>query len=213
MAKITKVKETKRGKLAVFLDGSFWESFDPGFARDKGLDEGRELSQLELAKIESELKYLRAYERALIFLSYRPRSVREVKKKLIEAGYSDGESENAISRLTAAGYLDDVKFARDWITSRASGKYYGSRRLKSELVARGVASDIVDEQLAEVCSDSEEERRAFEAAKIKLQKMAVADKDATKRRLIAYLLRRGYNSAIALRVSKALLDSPSEANE
>ncbi len=213
MARITKVEESKRGKLSVYVDGALWKSFEPELVLEMGLHVGRELSPSDMIEIDAESRCLKAYERALAFLSHRSRSVREVRNKLIEVGYDEREAARAISRLIDRGYLDDIRFARDWATSRACGKHYGRRRLKSELAARGVAGEIIDEQLSEICSESEEERRAFEAAKEKLKKMSAVEDAVKRRRVAAFLLRRGYDADIAFRVSKALLRTSPDADQ
>jgi regulatory protein len=83
------------------------------------------------------------------FLEVRPRSVQEVRRRLLDAGYRPELVEGAIERLTALGYLDDATFARSWIESRDRVRPRGARALRDELRRKGVAAADIEAALAE----------------------------------------------------------------
>lgn len=88
-------------------------------------------------------------EAAAAFLSVRPRSVTETRRRLRHNGYPDALVEEVISRLIEMEYLDDAAFAKAWVESRDRAKPRGEIALRRELALKGVARDVVDEVLAE----------------------------------------------------------------
>ena len=82
------------------------------------------------------------------FLEARSRSVAEVRRRLRSAGYQVGLVETAIERLLALGYLDDEAFARAWVESRDRARPRGERALRTELIQKGIAREIIDAVLA-----------------------------------------------------------------
>src|SRR5262245_64176827 len=84
---------------------------------------------------------------AMRFLEVRARSVAEVRRRLISAGYRSDLIEGAIDRLTELGILDDEAFARSWVESRDRARPRGERALRSELALKGVDRAVSDEVL------------------------------------------------------------------
>src|SRR5512146_1728847 len=72
------------------------------------------------------------------FLEARPRSVAEVRRRLLTAGYRAPLVDAAIERLTGLRYLDDEAFARAWVESRARARPRGEIALRRELRLTGV---------------------------------------------------------------------------
>src|SRR5450756_1743545 len=78
------------------------------------------------------------------FLEARPRSVTEVRRRLVSAGYRMELVQAAIERLTELRYLDDETFARAWVESRDRAKPRGEHALRRELGLKGVDRSLVD---------------------------------------------------------------------
>ena len=96
------------------------------------------------------------YARSLRYLSYRPRSVHEVKTSLPKAAKSKSLAhenidnamiESVLARLQEQKFLDDNEFAKWWIDQRNRVKPTGERLLKMELKQKGIDAEIVDEQI------------------------------------------------------------------
>jgi SOS response regulatory protein OraA/RecX len=85
----------------------------------------------------------------LRFLETRSRSVDEVRRRLIQAGYRPELVGATIERLTSIGLLDDAIFARLWIESRDRARPRGEAALRRELSLRGVSREEINEALAE----------------------------------------------------------------
>jgi len=87
-------------------------------------------------------------EAAARLLEARPRSVYEVRRRLVDAGYRTSLVEEAVERLLLLGYLDDDAFARAWVESRDRARPRGARALRAELRRKGVPDDAVEAALA-----------------------------------------------------------------
>ena len=80
---------------------------------------------------------------ALIYLSRRDRSTRELAQYLSNRGAAATAIRSIVQRCRALGYLDDDAFARRWSESRLSKIPMGAARLQAELEAKGFAVDEV----------------------------------------------------------------------
>jgi regulatory protein len=111
--------------------------------------------------------------------------------------------------LTARGYLDDARFARQWVEARAA-RGYGPARLTAELRARGVAAALVAAALAALEPAGEIER-ARAAARRRLPTLRGVRGDRAVSRLRDHLLRRGFEAGVVRRVVRELLGVEEEA--
>jgi len=136
----------------------------------------------------------RAYARALDMLARAPRSVRDLRRRLLLKGEGEADVDAAVERLTAAGLLDDATYARAFVRSKVSSQGFSRRRLQQELAKRGVARDVADSAITEVLHDDEVDEAANieRAALKKLRTLRGLDEETQRRRLYAYLARRGY---------------------
>lgn len=108
-----------------------------------------------------------------------------------------------VADLTARGYLDDARFARQWVEAR-SARGYGPARLTADLRARGVSPTLIAAALASV-DPGDELGRARVAARKRLPALAGARGDRAASRLRDHLLRRGFDAATVARVVGELL--------
>ena len=172
----------------------------------------------------------------LRFLETRARSVAEVRRRLIEAGYRPDLVEGTIERLTTIGLLDDDTFARHWIESRDRSRPRGEVALKRELRLRGVDATVISAALegrgsaADVAPfgrrapDDESEdaitrtdpdeiaaRQLLARRRRDLERVA----DPRKRRAKAYALlaRNGFSPSIAASLSATVVAGPDADEE
>jgi len=111
-----------------------------------------------------------------------------------------------VGAMIALGAVDVAQFARQFIRSKMSGAGLSRRRLQSELWRRGVARDVIDAALAEVLVEDEvdEDAQIAQVAAKKLRTLRSLDPATMRRRLYAFLARRGYESSAIRRVMDAL---------
>ena len=87
-------------------------------------------------------------EAAASFLSVRPRSIDETRRRLRQLGYAPEPIETVLDRLVEFGYLDDEAFARAWVESRDRARPRGGSVLRRELTLKGVDREIIATVLA-----------------------------------------------------------------
>ncbi|OGF52727.1 MAG: hypothetical protein A2Z21_08075 [Candidatus Fraserbacteria bacterium RBG_16_55_9] len=145
-------------------------------------DKGRNLLNDELAQ---------AREHILRLLSFRPRSIHETRSRLKRAGYPSSAIQQVIQEAEERGWLDDASFAKLWVQDRLATKPKGRAQLKSELRAKGVTDELIEQALNEVEID---ERQIIQQL-IEQQKTRYRgdDRIARERKLYAYLRRRGFS--------------------
>ena len=102
--------------------------------------------------------------RALNLLSYRARSVNEIRLSLRERGYDEASIEETIGWLKEFGYLNDSRFAFELASSRVRNKNWGCRKIAFDLKRRGIDAGIISEVLEDLSGESEESaaQRALE---------------------------------------------------
>ena len=141
-----------------------------------------------------------------ILLKYRLRSQYEVTCKLKQKGFSDEIINETLDFFADLGYLDDLKFAQLWVSSRIRTKPRSKRFLEYELKNKGIAEDIIIQAVAEVDQD-QEYSLAKDIAIKRFSKMSNLDKNIVKRRLVGILGRRGFNRYIVYNVLKEVVDN------
>jgi regulatory protein len=142
----------------------------------------------------------KARSKAFRYLSYRDRSSREMVEYLNQKGYSRSIVRKTLDRLTELGYIDDERFGVSWGQSRVSSKKFGPRRLKQELLAKGLSDEIVDRTLATLYAEVDEEELARRCAEKKVSSLRGLDVDVQRRRLAQFLQRKGYPATIVYKI-------------
>jgi regulatory protein len=151
---------------------------------------GQELSESKIQSLQLQDAQEVAFQRALRFLSYRPRAVNEVEKKLSEHGFDEQEIETVVTRLKEGGLLDDEQFARMWVENRSSLRPRGRRVLTMELRHKGVPEDSIQLALQETQSET---NLAYQAALKQARRLNGLDWQGFREKLSAFLARRGFS--------------------
>ena len=136
-----------------------------------------------------------AVEAGLNFISFRPRSTKEVTDHLRKKSLDTAARDHAIGRLQELGYLDDAAFARFWVESRDTHRPRGKRALAWELRQKGVADAIIEDALARFAGD--ETTLAHEAARKRAAALKTTDPSKFRQQLGAFLARRGFSYEVA----------------
>jgi regulatory protein len=189
---ITALVAQKRNKerVNVYLDGEF--AFGLALIEALKLHKGQQLSDDDIARLKALDEIEVARDRALNFLSYRPRSSEEVRRNLREKEFAEQTIETVIERLTGAGLLDDAAFARYWVDNRERFQPRSHRALRYELNQKGVPDAAIQAAL----DDLDEEDAAYRAASARLRRYARADEETFRKRLGDFLARRGFGYGI-----------------
>lgn len=197
MGKITAIEPQAKAKnrVNILIDDKFSFGIDERLLVDFDLYVGREILDSDIQKYKEGDDLQKCMEKAFRFLSYRPRSEKEMRDKLSEK-YDETIVKKAMKKLTEYGYVNDAEFARSWVESRKTGR--GKRALAYELVRKGVTKDIIETTLSYLSDDSEFES-ALELVK-KRSKFKNLNRDEKYKKIAPFLARRGYSYDIIKRV-------------
>lgn len=161
-------------RVNVSVDGKYRFSLDIAQLVDLGVKKGRVLNEHELAELMGESEFGKLYARALEYSLMRPHSAREVRNYLYRktlprryksrtgemkerSGVAKSITERTFNRLVERGYINDETFARWWVEIRNQTKGTSLRKLRAELMAKGVESRIIDQALEESSRNDEDE--------------------------------------------------------
>jgi regulatory protein len=215
-------------KVHVFVDGKHAMAVTLDVAAEERLTVGQECPPERLERLHRAQELDDIYRRAIAFLSYRPRSAREVEQKMRRKGFQPEQISAVMDKLRERHYIDDRDFARFWVSNRMTFSPRGPRLLKSELRQKGVPADIADEVMQELVHDQaqlEQEAEeineahgittdepvagtdlanALALARKRMRLLGTLDPQTARRRLTAFLARRGYTFDIIDQVWRRL---------
>ena len=181
-------------RVNVFVDGKYAFSLDVTQVVDMGVKAGQKITEEELAELKKASDFGKLYQRTLEWILIRPRSVRETKDYLVRKQASEF-SKIIIQQLSERGYLDDRKFAEWYVENRFVKKGVSQRRLKMELIKKGIAREII-ENVLDRRDDEEELRKMIDKKRTKY----------TPEKLIAYLVRQGFSYDLVRRLVDEIED-------
>jgi regulatory protein len=186
----------RTGRFDVLVDGTVVATLSIEAIERLQLSVGALVDERIEAAIVREAAIVATYDRALNMIALRARAAAELRRLLVRKGEPAEFVDVAIERLLRAGFLDDHSFATQFVRTKAVGAGLPRRRLQQELARRGVARDVADSAIAEVFSDEQidEEETIDRVARKKLRSLTKLDVQVQRRRLFAFLARRGYNS-------------------
>lgn len=144
--------------------------------------------------------YEKTFERALNLLSYKPRSLAEMRARLMEKDWAEeAVVDQVIARLEELGYLNDEEFAANFANSRLTMKPIGRSRLRHDLRRKKLPSETIEDALDEAYEQQSEEELIDRAIskRVKLKGPPATREEA--KRLFDYLIRRGFSYDLVIR--------------
>lgn len=192
MRVITRLVQGKKNpnRVNVYLDGLFALALSIDEVGNRGLKKGLELSEDQIEELISNDANNKAYSKILNYISYRPRTIKEVRDRLKQYAIDDKEiQDKLINRLIEKEYLGDVAFARWFIESRNAHRPRSHRMLAQELMLKGVnKKDIA----AAMDSANSEETSILKVLNKKLGGHRRLE-SLERQKILGYLGRQGYS--------------------
>ena len=180
-------KKGKGDKIHVSVDGEYAFTVDETFFHSLCLNEKREYSAEELNEITEKAGERRAYNYAVSLLSRRDHSVKEITDKLTQKGYGQYASV-AAEKLLLQGYLSDERFAEMYVRELLNLKNYGKKRIRQELIRKGISRDIIENVISEAEFPDGRLRELIER-----KYMRFLDTEKGVQKTVNALLRLGYS--------------------
>lgn len=203
--KITQITPQKKnpGRVNIYLEGEFAFGLSASLIFEKKLNLDQELTQSEIVELLISDQVRRLIEKSLRFISYRPRSEKEIRdyfesrgkladleKSLEEQKRYQKSVEKVITKLKEMGQINDQVFAKWWVEQRSKFNPKGTRVLRAELRQKGV-DDLVISRILDKKRDSLPPALKILNKKLSaLQKLPLLE---SKQKIASYLLRRGFD--------------------
>ena len=188
MKKITALEAQKKNpnRVNVHLDGEF--AFGLARITAAWLKIGDVLTDERIAQLQNEDAREKAMQQALLFLSYRARSEKEIRQNLKKHEYPEDAIEYAMTRLRENRLANDNEFAQAWVENRNTFRPRSRRALTMELRQKGLDEETVKQAVAGV----DEEALAYETGLKRAPRLASLEWSEFRRKLSDHLARRGF---------------------
>lgn len=188
MKKITGLQVQKKNpnRVNIYLDGEF--AFGVARITAAWLKNGDELSDEKIAKLLVEDSREWAYQQAMLFLSYRVRSEKEIRQNLHKHEVPEEVIEETLERLRKAGLANDNEFAQIWVENRSTFRPRSRRALAMELRQKGLDDETVSSAILGV----DEDALAYDAAQKRLGRLKGLEWNDFRKKLSEFLARRGF---------------------
>lgn len=203
MPQITSLEPQKRKKdrANVFIDNKFAFACDVEALLKHQLKASQNISQEKIDSIIKKDEVSKLFDSSLKFLSYRPRSKKEVEDYLTRKisrkenvkYFQAKESELitlVVGKLTKHKYIDDRQFATWWIEARSKSKPKGKSIIKFELIKKGIDKEIIENELSKITNQKELALKSIERKLPRWQKLPIVE---FKKKIYSFLGARGFD--------------------
>jgi len=171
------------------------------------INTNKAIDESTLSQIKKKQRIIDAKRSSLNYISFKPRTEKQTRDKLLMLGFNSNEIETCISFLKDFDYLNDNHFAERYIKDRINRKPISKRKLFQDLIKKGVPREITEKYVNLFFKDEYD----FENAKKKLEKVRYKLKqknDAEQKNYIFnYLLRQGFKPETIKEVIKDYLSN------
>lgn len=137
--------------------------------------------------MERSLNYEQAKNRALKILEYRSHSEREMRDKLKRAGAGGDDIERVLEFLREYRFVDDGDFAKRYARDLKNLRKLGKRRVRAELIKKGIAAELADDAVSELDWETEDV-----LTPLVRKKLAGDFEQKSRDRCMRYFITRGY---------------------
>ncbi len=182
-------KSNSKCLVEIFDDYSIVISTD--LVLEYKLHKGMQVDDEFLGIILERQNNIDAKQTAYNYIAYKPRTEYQVRTKLKEKSYPQEAIDKAIGFLYEFKYLDDERYAQDFVKSYLNLKGAGKIKLAMELKKRGISKDYINTAIQEHFPDDASEL-AMDTAKTYLKKISYKTLEKQKNSLRNFLIRQGF---------------------
>lgn len=150
---VTRLEGLGKGKTKVYIDGEFHFLLYRKDIQIYKLQENEQISEKVYKEIIEDTVLRRAKQKAMAILKYMDRTEQELRQKLKQADYTETIIESAIEYVKKFHYLDDERFAMNYIRFKKNTK--SKRQLQTELSQKGIRKEYIDLAFEEEYDDEE----------------------------------------------------------
>ena len=150
---VTGIEEINNKKIRVFIDNEFAFVLYKGELRLYGIREGEEIGEEEYLEITGKILPKRAKLRSMNLLKSRAYTEKQLRDKLVQGEYGENIIEEAIAYVRSYGYIDDRKYAEDFISCHMADR--SRKKIEMDLYRRGIDRKITEEIMEQMEEEGE----------------------------------------------------------
>ena len=189
---VTDIVELDKKRSSIYLDGEFAFVLYKGELREYGIKTGAELWDDNYSRIMEVLLPKRCKLRAMNLLQKKDYTEKQLRDKLFTGLYPQEIVDEAIDYVKSYHYLDDERFARDYITYHMSIR--SKNRIIQDLMGKGITGDIYTPLIEELYADEGPDTELDQIKQLLAKKHYDPDNADFKERqkMMAFLVRKGF---------------------
>ncbi|WP_091260521.1 RecX family transcriptional regulator [Aneurinibacillus thermoaerophilus] len=193
VAVITRLERQKknRHRINVYLNGEYAFAIHEDVLIKYRLNKGCELDEVEMRDVLEAEEKNRAEQYGLRYISHRSRTTEEVRQHLLAGGFPREVVEEVVQGFIQMKYLDDARYAQQWVEERMRLKPRGRHLLRQELQRRGVDARLIEEAFHNMEQDVEESA-CLEVARKKYARQHFASYTEMRNKIGPFLQRKGF---------------------
>ena len=180
-------QKKNKERVSVYINDQF--AFGVTLNAALNLKKGQYLTDDEVESLKFNDAIAKSYQRALHYLSFRPRTIQEIRTYLEDKDVVPEVAQTVIDRLSEQHYVDDTEFARLWVENRIRHNPKGERALRYELRRKGLGQPEIDQALEAL----DEETLAWQAIQKRLSQWSRLDALTFRKKLSNFLAYRGFS--------------------
>lgn len=190
---VTEITEVSKARMKISIDEEYAFTLYTGELRTYGIKVGGEMDPKAYESIMEELLPRRAKLRAMNLLTKRAYCFSQLRDKLEMGGYPDRIVQQALDYVASFGYVDDGRYARDYIESCMEKR--SKRRIFTDLLTRGVSQEIITDAWEDVAGEGSGELEKEQISRWLLKKNFSAKEAGPKekQKMMAFLYRKGFD--------------------
>ncbi len=135
----------------------------------------------------------KTFDRAVNLLTFKPRSVEELRTRLLEKAWTNHEIvDGVIEKLKEYNYLNDEEFAANFAASKLRQKTIGKRRLAQDLKKKKLDTETIEKALEFAYDEAPEKELIDRAVEKRLRIKGVPENHNQRQNFFGYLVRLGF---------------------
>ncbi len=204
--KITDIRLEEERSLSctVHMDGAPFATVEVGLTTKLGLRIGLEIEEIVVRKLIAADEVVRARDYALGLLLSRIYTKPQMIEALEKNGFCSHAVNETIENLEQLGHIKDEKYAKIWVNNRRRTRPTSKMIMRRELTGQGVDKSTADRVLAKI-DDADETMLALQVARKQVNRYKSLTPHVAKRRLYAFLIRRGFDHETVGQVMRQVL--------
>ena len=200
---ITKVEPSSKTKFKVYIEDQFAFVLYKGELSRYGISEGMKIDPSIIEKINKEVILKRAKLRAMHLLEDMDRTEEGLREKLRQNLYPADVIEGAIDYVKSFGYIDDERYAENFVRSKMNVK--SKKEIRMLLLNKGVSIDLIDRAM-EICYAENSEEEAVKTILRKKRFDPASMDERQMQKMYNYLARKGFRYDVIRQVIQNSID-------